>query len=86
MREMRLQLRKEKRDAIKQMYINQMGDPDLDAVLKEDAKVYDLPEQVVTVTPLDPNEIAGNLNLSMGYNKKSAKHAPSTSPKKQTKS
>lgn len=79
LRHERLQARKEKREAIKEMYISQMGDPDLDAVLKEDAKIYDLPEQIVKVTPLDPNEIAGNLNLSMGYNKSGSSKTSSKS-------
>ena len=70
MRELRIKLRKQKREKLKQAYINQQGDPDIEAMLpKEDIKTYDLPEQVVTISPMDPNEIGGSLNLFMGYNK-----------------
>ncbi|XP_053214121.1 nucleolar protein 12-like [Panonychus citri] len=70
MRELRIKLRKEKREKLKQAYLNQQGDPDLEAILpKEAIKTYDLPDQVVTISPMDPMEIGGSLNLLMGYNK-----------------
>ncbi|XP_074595124.1 nucleolar protein viriato [Brevipalpus obovatus] len=79
LRAARIKQRKEKREAIKEMYLNRMGDPDLEKILKEDAKTYDLDEQIVTVTPLDPSEIAGELNLSMGTNRALSEKVDETS-------